>query len=46
MQEWGREQGLQRSGDSFWEVYLSDPGREPDPAQWRTQLVQPVERGA
>ena len=46
MQEWGREQGLQRSGDSFWEIYLSDPGSEPDPGRWRTQLVQPIERGA
>jgi effector-binding domain-containing protein len=43
MQEWGREQGLERSGDSFWEVYVSDPRAEPDPEQWRTQLVQPVE---
>lgn len=24
-----------------WEIYLSDPGAQPDPAQWRTQIVQP-----
>ncbi len=27
-------------GDA-WEVYLSDPGTHPDPATWRTQIVQP-----
>jgi effector-binding domain-containing protein len=43
MQEWGAERGLTRAGEAFWEVYLTDPGAEPDPAQWRTQLVQPVE---
>ncbi len=42
MMRWGAEQGLQRAGDDFWEVYLSDPGAEPDPSRWRTQLVQPV----
>jgi len=24
-----------------WEIYLSDPGTQPDPASWRTQIVQP-----
>jgi effector-binding domain-containing protein len=24
-----------------WEVYLSDPDDEPDPAAWRTDIVQP-----
>lgn len=24
-----------------WEVYLSDPDKEPDPATWRTLIVQP-----
>jgi AraC family transcriptional regulator len=42
MMRWGAEQGLERAGDDFWEVYLSDPGSEPDPSRWRTQLVQPV----
>lgn len=44
MQEWGAQRGA-RPSDTFWEVYLSDPGAEPDPNQWRTQLVQPVENG-
>lgn len=24
-----------------WEVYFSDPASEPDPATWRTEIVQP-----
>ena len=27
--------------DDPWEVYLSDPAAQPDPATWRTQIVQP-----
>jgi AraC family transcriptional regulator len=42
LMRWSVEQGLTRAGDDFWEVYLSDPGAEPDPSSWRTQLVQPV----
>lgn len=36
------ERGLSRRDDQCWEIYLSDPGAEPDPATWRTQIVQPV----
>ena len=35
------ERGLSPSSD-MWEVYLSDPEREPDPATWRTQVFWPV----
>lgn len=28
--------------DEMWEVYLSDPQTEPDPATWRTQIFWPV----
>jgi effector-binding domain-containing protein len=24
-----------------WEIYYSDPAEQPDPATWRTQIVQP-----
>jgi effector-binding domain-containing protein len=24
-----------------WEIYFSDPAAEPDPATWRTEIVQP-----
>ena len=36
-----KAQGLTPSSD-MWEVYLSDPEREPDPATWRTQVFWPV----
>jgi effector-binding domain-containing protein len=25
-----------------WEVYLSDPGLEPDPTRWKTELMWPI----
>ena len=28
--------------DDMWEVYLSDPQRQPDPATWRTEIFWPV----
>ena len=30
-------------GDGPWEVYLADPGRVPDPADWLTEVVWPLE---
>jgi effector-binding domain-containing protein len=33
--------GLQPSGPPR-EIYVTDPGTEPDPARWRTDVVQPV----
>ena len=29
--------------DEMWEVYLSDPQREPDPKTWRTEIFWPVD---
>jgi effector-binding domain-containing protein len=37
---WIEEQGGVPSGAS-WEIYYSDPATEPDPDNWRTQVVQP-----
>ncbi len=37
---WVSEHGGELGGDP-WEVYFSDPSTEPDPATWRTQIVQP-----
>jgi hypothetical protein len=28
---------------SMWEVYLTDPEREPDPSRWRTGVFLRVE---
>jgi effector-binding domain-containing protein len=38
---WVGEQGREPSG-AMWEVYMTDPGAEPDPAKWRTQIFVPL----
>ncbi len=38
---WMKENDLVPA-ESKWEHYLSDPAAEPDPATWRTQIVQPL----
>ena len=40
---WVSEHGGELAGDP-WEVYFSDPSTEPDPATWRTQIIQPYRR--
>ena len=37
---WIAERGGVPDGDA-WEVYSSDPTSQPDPATWRTEVVQP-----
>lgn len=37
---WIAGRGGAPTGDP-WEVYLSDPAQEPDPAGWRTDIVMP-----
>jgi AraC family transcriptional regulator len=37
---WLRAQG-KSAADAPWEVYVTDPGEEPDPAQWETKIYQP-----
>jgi effector-binding domain-containing protein len=37
---WVGEHGGELAGDP-WEVYFSDPAREPDPRRWRTEIVMP-----
>lgn len=32
------------AGDGPWEVYLTDPGSAPDPADWLTEVVWPLAR--
>jgi effector-binding domain-containing protein len=38
--EWVERHGGVIETDA-WEVYYSDPNEQPDPATWRTELVQP-----
>ncbi len=37
---WVTDHGGELAGDA-WEVFFSDPAAEPDPATWRTEIVQP-----
>ena len=39
--EWMKSQGLEAAG-APWEVYVSDPGAEPDQSQWRTDIFFPA----
>ena len=38
---WMESQGLEPAG-APWEVYVTDPGAEPDPSKWRTDIFFPV----
>lgn len=39
--EWVEAQDREPAGP-MWEVYLTDPGIEPDPERWRTEVVIPI----
>ena len=41
LKDWIAAEGLQEAG-SPWEVYVTDPGSEPDPSKWRTDIFFPV----
>ena len=41
LMEWIGSTGRQLAG-SPWEVYVTDPGVEPDPSKWRTDIFCPV----
>lgn len=41
LEEWMKAEGLEARGGP-WEIYWTDPGLEPDPAKWRTQILWPV----
>lgn len=38
---WMRENSKEAAGPQ-WEYYWTDPGKEPDPQKWKTELVWPV----
>ena len=38
---WMKSQGLEAAG-APWEVYVTDPGAEPDRSKWRTEICFPV----
>ena len=41
LMEWMSSQGLQPAS-APWEVYVTDPGAEPDQSKWRTDIFFPV----
>ena len=41
LQKWMAENNQESSG-SPWEVYITDPGEVPDPAEWLTEIVHPL----
>lgn len=38
---WAEKNGYTPAGPA-WESYVTDPGAEPDPSKWRTQVVLPL----
>ena len=38
---WVAERGFEPNG-GMWEVYWTDPGLEPDPSKWKTQIIWPT----
>jgi AraC family transcriptional regulator len=41
LERWIEANGLRTTG-APWEAYLTDPGEQPDPADWRTEVCWPV----
>jgi effector-binding domain-containing protein len=41
LEAWIKDAGREPAGGP-WEVYWTDPGEEPDPAKWRTEVVWPI----
>lgn len=41
LQAWMKDNAVQPSG-APWEVYLTDPGEVPNPAEWKTQVIWPI----
>ncbi len=41
MQKWMQDQGL-KAGGPHWEQYVTDPGEEPEPSKWQTDVYWPV----
>ena len=38
---WMKAQGLEKRAP-YWEIYWTDPGLEPDPTKWRTEVLWPI----
>jgi effector-binding domain-containing protein len=42
LEQWVTAHGHDPQGATVWEIYWTDPGAEPDPAKWRTEVVWPL----
>lgn len=42
IEQWIEGQG-QKAGGAPWEVYVTDPGEYPDPEDWRTEVIWPLQ---
>jgi|SRR5690606_9518201 len=40
LSDWAATQGI-ALGTAMWEVYLTDPGSQPDPSLWQTEIFWP-----
>jgi effector-binding domain-containing protein len=38
---WAEAHGRAATGPN-WELYVTDPGVEPDPTQWKTEVIKPL----
>ena len=43
IEHWITDHGHE-AAEGMWETYLTDPGAQPDPSTWRTQIVWPLKR--
>jgi effector-binding domain-containing protein len=41
IEEWMKAEGL-TAGSAPWECYLNDPGKFPDPKDWKTEVFWPI----
>lgn len=42
IEKWMAANGM-RSAGAPWESYVTDPGQQPDPADWRTEVYWPIQ---
>jgi effector-binding domain-containing protein len=40
--QWLEASGRHALVGPMWEIYWTDPDAEPDPARWRTEIIQPI----
>ena len=44
MRRWLEANPTQEANGGPWELYLTDPAEEPDPARWMTEVIFPLKR--